>query len=84
MTLVQRAATMVVFGVLAGVRTLPAYAAAPPIILVTGPPLAQTVALTTWDLNVELMGSGADHPIGQLEPPAGRPFLDLALFTGSP
>lgn len=77
----HRVATVVVLGLLASMAAVPAYAAAAPIILVTGPLLAQTVALAKWELNVELMGSGADHPVGQVEAPVGRSYFDLALFT---
>jgi len=77
----------IVVGVLLGllgsaIAVSPTLAAAPPIIIVSGSLVSQPVVLADWGENILLISSGADHPIGQVEAPQGRPSLDLALFTG--
>jgi len=59
----------------------PALAAAPPIIIVSGSLVSQPVFLADWRQNISLMSSGADNPVGQVEDPSRRPYLDVALFT---
>ncbi len=70
-------------GLLVSAATVvPMLAAAPPIIIVTGLPLSQPIVLADWEQNIALISSGVENPIGQMEAPQGRPYLDLALFTG--
>jgi hypothetical protein len=82
-TLLLRAVVCAFLGLLRNAAAAPpSLAAAPPIILVSGPLLPQPIALADWGQNISLMSSGADDPRGQLEPPGGRLYFDLALFSG--
>lgn len=81
-TLLLRALVCALLGLLANASAAPrALAAAPPIILVSGPPLCRPIVLAEWGQIISLLSSGADDPPrGQLEPPGGRTYFDLALF----
>lgn len=82
-TLLLRAVVCAFLGLLRNAATPPpSLAAAPPLILVSGPLLPQPIALADWGQNIALVSSGADDPRGQLELPAGRLHFDLALFSG--
>jgi hypothetical protein len=59
----------------------PAFAAAPPLVLVYGPGLDRPVRLDDWWGNYSLLigEEAADSDLADL---AERPFLDVALFWG--
>ena len=70
---------------LALVAAVPALAAAPPYIMVSGPKLAKPVLLSDWSENLALLTAADASPRAKavnLRGLATRPHLDLALFWG--
>lgn len=63
-------------------RPFPAAAAAPRILLISGPPLSWPVILDDWEENLRLMGAISDAATLQPEALEGRPYLHLAYFWG--
>jgi hypothetical protein len=67
------------------VLALPAWSAAPPYIMVSGPRLAKPVLLSDWDENLALLLATDASPRVKKSDLSGlseRPRLDLALFWG--
>lgn len=67
------------------VLALPAFSAAPPYIMVSGPRLAKPVLLSDWDENLALLQATDASPRAKASDVRGlktRPRLDLALFWG--
>jgi hypothetical protein len=61
---------------------LPVEAAAPRLILVYGPPLAQPVVLDDWQENLTLMVAAAEDAGLSADKLRGRPYFRLAFFWG--
>ncbi len=67
------------------ILALPAWSAAPPYIMVSGPRLAKPVLLSNWDENLALFLATDASPQAKASDLRGlkaRPRLDLALFWG--
>jgi hypothetical protein len=82
---VARASVVAAVSALALVLALPAEAAAPNYILVSGPQLAQPILLGDWNENLRLLSSVANAPRARgaaVRGLARRPRLDLAEFWG--
>lgn len=61
---------------------LPVEAAAPRLILVYGPPLAQPVVLDDWQENLTLMVAATEDAGLSADKLRGRPYFRLAFFWG--
>jgi len=61
---------------------LPVEAAAPRLILVYGPPLAQPVVLDDWQENLTLMVAATEDAGLPADKLRGRPYFRLAFFWG--
>lgn len=61
----------------------PVLAAAPRIIMIYGPPLAQPIVLSDWVENGRFMGSITEGSNITSEELTGRPYLELAFFWGA-
>jgi hypothetical protein len=57
-------------------------AAAPRLILISGPLLKRPILIENWDQNARIMGGINDRVRAQSEVPVDRPFYELALFWG--
>ncbi len=57
-------------------------AAAPRLILISGPLLERPILIEDWDQNARIMAGINDRAVAQAEAPADRPFYELALFWG--
>ncbi len=62
--------------------SLPVEAAAPRLILVYGPPLAQLVVLDDWQENLTLMVAATEDVGLSVDKLRGRPYFRLAFFWG--
>ena len=57
-------------------------AAAPRLILISGPLLECPILIEDWDQNARIMAGINDRAVAHAEAPADRPFYELALFWG--
>lgn len=67
------------------ILALPAWSAAPPYIMVSGPRLAKPVLMSNWSENLALLLATDDSPKAKASDLLGlktRPRFDLALFWG--
>ena len=57
-------------------------AAAPRLILISGPLLERPILIEDWDDNARIMAGINERTVAQSEPLVDRPFFELALFWG--
>ena len=77
----RRAGALVAVALLAVVsNALPARAAAPRLLMVSGAPLASPILLSDWDELGTLTGLLSSGPAAPSDPLGGRPSLRLAMF----
>ena len=57
-------------------------AAAPRLILISGPLLERPVLIENWDDNMRIMAAINDRSVAESEAVTDRPFYELALFWG--